>query len=157
MFVNFELLKGKKTAFYTLGCKVNQYETDGMTEILKGYGCEIVPFSEQADIYIINTCSVTNMAERKSRQIIHRAKKLNPDAILVACGCYVQAAARELQQDNHIDIVVGNNRKADIARILDEYIGKLKGVYKPRFKFMKKFGSKMYRIYVYKCGKGTDK
>lgn len=120
MFVN---LQGKKIAVYTLGCKVNQYESDSMMDMLASEGAVIVPFDESADVYIINTCSVTNMAERKSRQIIHRAKRKNKTAVIVAAGCYVQAAAGELQQDNHIDIVVGNNRKADIARILDEYIG----------------------------------
>lgn len=120
MFVN---LQDKKIAVYTLGCKVNQYESDSMMDMLASEGAVIVPFDEKADVYIINTCSVTNMAERKSRQIIHRAKRKNEAAIIVAAGCYVQVAAGELQQDELIDIVVGNNRKADIARILDEYIG----------------------------------
>ena len=115
-------LKGKKAAIYTLGCKVNQYESDGMSDMLKSQGMMMVSFTEIADIYIINTCSVTNMAERKSRQIIHRARKLNPEAIVVACGCYVQAAKDSLKSDCGIDVIVGNNRKKDIARILSEYI-----------------------------------
>lgn len=118
MFVN---IYRKKVAIYTLGCKVNQYESDGMAECLKKEECEIVPFHEVADVYIINTCAVTNMAERKSRQIINRARKKNSDAIIVAAGCYVQSEGEHLKQDLGIDIIVGNNRKKDIARILDEY------------------------------------
>ena len=111
----------RRAAFLTLGCKVNQYETDAMEEILEKAGYEIVSFKETADVYIINTCSVTNMADRKSRQMIHRAKKNNPDAIIVAAGCYVQAAEEELAKKNEADILVGNNKKKDIAQILEEY------------------------------------
>ena len=111
----------KKFNIYTLGCKVNQYESDSMADDLKAKGAILVGFNEVADICIINTCSVTNMAERKSRQIIHRAKKLNPDAVIVAAGCYVQADKEGLDADNQIDIVIGNNRKKDVARILEEY------------------------------------
>lgn len=118
MYVN---ILNKKIAFCTLGCKVNQYETDSMIDILKKNGCEIVPFAQYADIYIVNTCSVTNMAERKSRQMLHRAKKKNPEAVIVAAGCYVQAAEAALAEDLGIDILVGNNCKKDIARILSEY------------------------------------
>lgn len=118
MFVN---IRGKKIAVYTLGCKVNQYESDSMMDMLAESGCEIVSFEAEADVYIINTCSVTNMAERKSRQMIHRAKKKNPNAVIVAAGCYVQAARKQLEQDAFIDIVVGNNRKKDMARLLDEF------------------------------------
>lgn len=118
MFVN---INQKNVAFYTLGCKVNQYETDSMMDMIKEHGCNVVSFDEVADIYIINTCAVTNMAERKSRQIIRRAKKKNPEAVIVAVGCYVQAEKEALEADLCIDIVVGNNRKKDIARILDEY------------------------------------
>ncbi len=121
MYVN---LYDKKIAIYTLGCKVNQYESDSMMDILKKEGCVIVPFSEFADVYIINTCSVTNMADRKSRQIIHRAKKINPNAVVVAAGCYVQAAKEQLEMDNDIDIIVGNNRKNDIARLISEFYEK---------------------------------
>lgn len=122
MIDNFTSLKGKKFAINTLGCKVNQYESDAMADSLMAAGVTMVSFQEWADIYIINTCSVTNMAERKSRQIIHRAKRINPDAILVAAGCYVQAAADKLMEDNDIDIILGNNRKKDIVRVLLEYI-----------------------------------
>lgn len=118
MYVN---LKEKRVAFYTLGCKVNQYETDTMMDILKEAGCTVVPFKEQADVYVINTCSVTNMADRKSRQIIHRAKKQSEKGIIVAVGCYVQAKKDKLCNDEDIDIIIGNNRKKDIARILNEY------------------------------------
>ena len=109
----------KKVALHNLGCKVNAYETEAMQEMLKNHGYEIVPFKEGADIYIINTCTVTNMADRKSRQMLHRAKKMNPEAIVVACGCYVQAMKEQV--DESIDIVVGNNRKKDIVEILAEY------------------------------------
>lgn len=119
MYVN--ILK-KKIAFCTLGCKVNQYESDSMMDILKKNGCEIVSFSQFADIYVVNTCSVTNMAERKSRQMLHRAKKKNPEAIIVAAGCYVQAAEKELAKDLGIDVLIGNNCKKDVARILDEFL-----------------------------------
>lgn len=118
MYVN---LYDKKIAIYTLGCKVNQYESDSMMDLLKKEGCSIVPFSEYADVYIINTCSVTNMADRKSRQIIHRAKKINPEAVVIAAGCYVQAAKEQLEKDEDIDIIVGNNRKNDIARLISEF------------------------------------
>lgn len=117
----FAKIINKKFNIYTLGCKVNQYESDSMADELKSKGLKLVSFNEDADICIINTCSVTNMAERKSRQIIHRAKKLNPNAVIVAAGCYVQADKAELESDSKIDIVVGNNRKKDIARILAEY------------------------------------
>lgn len=109
----------KKAALHNLGCKVNAYETEAMQELLEKNGYEIVPFKEGADIYIINTCTVTNMADRKSRQMLHRARKMNPDAIVVATGCYVQTEKDEV--DDCIDIVVGNNRKKDIITILDEY------------------------------------
>lgn len=121
MYVN---INNKKVAFCTLGCKVNQYESDSMIDILKENGCEIVGFSQMADIYIVNTCSVTNMAERKSRQMLHRAKKKNPNAVIVAAGCYVQAAEEALAEDLGIDLLVGNNCKREIARILDAYLEK---------------------------------
>ena len=111
----------KRVAFLTLGCKVNQYETDAMVELLETAGYEIVPFKGMADFYIINTCSVTNMAERKSRQMIHRAKKNHPDSIIVAAGCYVQTAAEELKREYAVDLLVGNNKKKDIVSILEEY------------------------------------
>ncbi len=117
----FAKIMDKKFNIYTLGCKVNQYESDSMADELKSKGATLVEFGAAADICIINTCSVTNMAERKSRQIIHRAKKLNPNAVIVAVGCYVQADKEGLELDPQIDIVIGNNRKKDIARILEEY------------------------------------
>lgn len=110
----------KKVALHNLGCKVNAYETEAMQELLEENGYEIVPFQEGADVYIINTCTVTNMADRKSRQMLHRAKKLNPDAIVVAAGCYVQAK-EDAGEDTSIDIIVGNNKKQNIVEILKEY------------------------------------
>lgn len=120
----------KKAALHNLGCKVNAYETEAMQELLEQAGYEIVPFKEGADIYIINTCTVTNMADRKSRQMLHRARKMNPDAIIVAAGCYVQTKDEEEKLDECIDIVIGNNRKKDIVEILEEYEGKKKTVQK---------------------------
>ena len=114
----------KKAALHNLGCKVNAYETEAMQELLEQNGYEIVPFKEGADVYIINTCTVTNMADRKSRQMIHRARKMNPDAVVVAAGCYVQAKAEDV--DECIDIVIGNNKKQDLIEILDEYWAKKK-------------------------------
>ena len=109
----------KKAALHNLGCKVNAYETEAMQELLEDSGYEIVPFHEKADIYIINTCTVTNMADRKSRQMLHRARKMNPDAIVAACGCYVQEKPEEVA--DCVDIVIGNNRKKEIVHILEEY------------------------------------
>lgn len=114
-------MTGIKVALHNLGCKVNQYETDAMAQQLKNAGYEIVSFEEKADVYIINTCTVTNMADRKSRQILHKAKKKNEGAVVVAAGCYVQAAGEELKKDNSIDIIVGNNKKEDIVEILNNY------------------------------------
>lgn len=108
----------KKAALHNLGCKVNAYETEAMQEILERNGYEIVPFEEKADIYIVNTCSVTNIADRKSRQMLHRARKRNPDAVVVAAGCYVQAAGQELLQDKAVDILIGNNEKENLPEIL---------------------------------------
>ena len=112
-----------KAALHNLGCKVNAYETEAMEQQLKERGYEIVPFDDRADVYIINTCSVTNIADRKSRQMLHRAKKLNPESVVVAAGCYVQVASEELKKDASVDIVIGNNKKAELADILDEYLG----------------------------------
>ena len=111
----------KKAALHNLGCKVNAYETEAMQEMLEKAGYEIVPFREGADIYIINTCTVTNIADRKSRQMLHRARRMNPDAVVVAAGCYVQAQADGQETDPCIDIVIGNNHKKDLVRILEEY------------------------------------
>lgn len=112
----------KKAALHNLGCKVNAYETEAMQQILEERGYEIVPFDVGADIYIINTCTVTNIADRKSRQMLHKAKKMNPDAIVVAAGCYVQAAGEELKLDEAVDIIIGNNMKQNLGDILDAYI-----------------------------------
>jgi threonylcarbamoyladenosine tRNA methylthiotransferase MtaB len=109
----------KKVALHNLGCKVNAYETEAMQQLLEQAGYEIVPFDVGADIYIINTCTVTNIADRKSRQMLHRAKKLNPDAIVVAAGCYVQAAGEELKKDDAIDLIIGNNKKKDLIPLLE--------------------------------------
>lgn len=104
-------MEKRKAAFHNLGCKVNAYETEAMQQLLEKAGYEIVPFAPGADVYVINTCTVTNMADRKSRQMLHKAKKMNPHAIVVAAGCYVQAAGTELEEDSAIDIIIGNNRK----------------------------------------------
>ncbi len=111
----------RKAAFHNLGCKVNSYETEAMQQLLEEAGYEIMPFKEGADVYIINTCSVTNVADRKSRQMLHRAKKMNPLAAVVAVGCYVQAAGAELKKDEAVDLIVGNNQKKDLVKILDDY------------------------------------
>lgn len=110
----------KKAALHNLGCKVNAYETEAMQEMLERAGYEIVPFKEGADVYVINTCTVTNIADRKSRQMLHRARKMNPDAVVVAAGCYVQAQDGK-EVDPCIDIVLGNNHKKDLVRMLEEY------------------------------------
>ena len=109
----------KKAALHNLGCKVNAYETEAMQELLEKNGYEIVPFKEGADVYVVNTCTVTNIADRKSRQMLHKARKMNPDAIVVATGCYVQTGNQEV--DDCIDIVIGNNKKKDIVEILKQY------------------------------------
>ena len=117
----------KKAALHNLGCKVNAYETEAMQQLLEENGYEIVPFKEGADVYIINTCTVTNMADRKSRQMLHRAKKMNPDAIVVAAGCYVQAKEASGEIDESIDIVIGNNKKKDLIQILDAFYEEKQG------------------------------
>ena len=112
----------KKVAFITLGCKVNQYETNAMTQQFIEKGYKIVEHTEKADIYIVNTCTVTNMSDRKSRQMLRREKELNKDAIIVACGCYAQTAKEELEQMEEIDLVLGNNEKKDIVKYVEKYI-----------------------------------
>lgn len=111
----------KKAALHNLGCKVNAYETEAMQHLLEEAGYEIVPFTQKADVYVINTCSVTNMADRKSRQMLHKAKKNTPDSIVVAAGCYVQTSEKEVLNDLSVDIVIGNDRKHDLVRLLEEY------------------------------------
>lgn len=112
----------KKVAFHNLGCKVNSYEMDVMLQSLKDKGYEIVPFEEKADIYIVNTCTVTNIADRKSRQMLHKAKKTNPEGIVVAVGCYVQSDTEGAKADDAVDLLIGNNRKKDLVRILENYM-----------------------------------
>ncbi|MDY3873019.1 MAG: tRNA (N(6)-L-threonylcarbamoyladenosine(37)-C(2))-methylthiotransferase MtaB [Roseburia lenta] len=121
------MTRRKKAALHNLGCKVNAYETDAMQLLLEEAGYEIVPFQEMADVYVINTCSVTNMADRKSRQMIHRAKKKNPQAIVVAAGCYVQTSIEEVQQDLAVDIIIGNNQKNHLVEQIETYV-KLHGL-----------------------------
>lgn len=112
----------KKIALHNLGCKVNSYEIEVMQENLEKNGYEIVPFAPGADVYIINTCTVTNIADRKSRQMLHKAKKMNPNAVVVAVGCYVQTGTESVKQDECIDLAVGNNKKKDIVSILEEFL-----------------------------------
>ena len=116
-------MRKRTVALHNLGCKVNAYETESMQEMLKQHGYEIVDFKEQADVYIINTCSVTNMADHKSRQMLHQAKKRNPKAVIVAAGCYVQTAGESVKEDLSIDILIGNNQKSSLPALLDEYFG----------------------------------
>ncbi len=111
----------RKAALHSLGCKVNAYETEAMQQLLEDAGYEIVAFEEKADVYIINTCSVTNIADRKSRQMLHRARKRNPAAVVVAAGCYVQAAHESLKKDLSVDILIGNNRKKDLIPVLESW------------------------------------
>ena len=114
-------IRMKKAALHNLGCKVNAYETEAMQQMLETAGYEIVSFGEEADVYVINTCSVTNMADRKSRQMLHRAKKQNPEAVVVAAGCYVQTKEQEAVVDEAIDIIIGNNKKHELISRLDEF------------------------------------
>ena len=112
---------GNKVALHNLGCKVNAYEIEAMQQLLEEAGYEIVPFEPGADIYVINTCTVTNIADRKSRQMLHKAKKTNSEAIVVATGCYVQTGGDKLEKDEAIDLVLGNNQKINIVEALAEY------------------------------------
>ena len=116
----------KKVAFITLGCKVNQYETNAMIQKFIEKKYEIVKQTEKADIYIVNTCTVTNMSDRKSRQMLRRVKEQNQESIIVACGCYAQVAKEELEKIDEIDIVLGNNEKTEIVKHIEEYIKKSK-------------------------------
>ncbi|CRZ33815.1 threonylcarbamoyladenosine tRNA methylthiotransferase MtaB [Herbinix hemicellulosilytica] len=112
----------KTAAFLTLGCKVNSYETEAIRGMFEAAGYEIVDFKELADVYVVNTCTVTNIADRKSRQMLHQARKRNPEAIIAAVGCYVQAKEEELLNDSSVDLVIGNNRKSEIVRLVEKYI-----------------------------------
>ena len=111
----------KKVALHNLGCNVNAYEVEAMQQLLENAGYETVPFEEGADVYVINTCTVTNIADRKSRQMLHKAKKMNPDAIVVATGCYAQADTEKLKEDTAVDLILGNNQKTQIVEALEEY------------------------------------
>ena len=112
----------KKAAFHNLGCRVNAYETEAMAEQLRRAGYEIVPFASGADVYVINTCTVTNIADRKSRQMLHRAKEMNPEAVVVACGCYAEDAGEAIRKDPQVDLVVGNQSKSRLAELLGAYL-----------------------------------
>ncbi|MDO5417108.1 MAG: tRNA (N(6)-L-threonylcarbamoyladenosine(37)-C(2))-methylthiotransferase MtaB [Lachnospiraceae bacterium] len=115
----------RRASLHNLGCKVNAYETEAMQQMLEEAGYEIVPFGEDAQVCIINTCSVTNIADKKSRQMLHRAKAKNPQSVVVAAGCYVQAAAEELKKDGAVDIIIGNNKKKELVEILEEYFKRM--------------------------------
>lgn len=119
--INMQEMRQKSVAFLTLGCKVNTYETDAMKELFEAAGYVTREFSDRADVYVINTCTVTNIADRKSRQMLHKAKKNNPESVVVAVGCYVQAAKDTLEADEAIDLVVGNNQKQNIVKVLEQY------------------------------------
>ena len=121
----------KKAALHNLGCKVNAYETEAMEELLRKDGFTIVPFDEKADVYVINTCSVTNIADRKSRQMIHKCKKMNPDACVVAAGCYVQNFGKDIADELGADIILGNNKKNDLVDKVHEYFENLGQVSAP--------------------------
>ena len=116
------MAESRKVALHNLGCKVNSYELDVVQQSLVEKGYEIVPFHEEADIYIVNTCTVTNIADRKSRQMLHRAKARNPLAVVVAVGCYVQTGKEDVVMDDCIDLAIGNNRKKELVSILEEYL-----------------------------------
>ena len=118
----------KRVAFHNLGCKVNSYELDIMRQILRDEGFEEVPFQDVADIYVVNTCTVTNIADRKSRQMLHRAKKQNPEAVVIAAGCYVETDPARVEADDAIDLVIGNNKKTQIGRILTDFLAERKGL-----------------------------
>ena len=121
----------KTVALHNLGCKVNAYELEAIQQLLENRGYEIVPFAPGADVYIINTCTVTNIADRKSRQMLHKAKKMSPDAVVVACGCYVQAAGEKLEEDTAIDLIIGNNKKKDLVDILENFLAEREDGGKP--------------------------
>ena len=111
----------RSIAFHNLGCKVNEYEMEVMRQIVQKHGYKIVEFTQKADIYLVNTCTVTNIADRKSRQMLHRAKQLNPEAVVIAAGCYAQTGIEDLKKDLSVDIIIGNNHKTEIADIIDKY------------------------------------
>ena len=114
----------RRAALHNLGCKVNSYETEAMAQMLAAAGYELVDFSQEADVYVVNTCSVTNIADRKSRQMLHRARSKNPDAVIVAAGCYVQTAGADEKNGLSADIVIGHNKKAELVPLLEQYFAK---------------------------------
>lgn len=116
----------KTVAYHNLGCKVNAYEMDAMLQSLRQRGYQIVPFEDKADIYIVNTCTVTNIADRKSRQMLHKAKKINPEGIVVAVGCYVQSDTQAVEADHAVDLLIGNNKKNELVQILEDYMNGVK-------------------------------
>ena len=118
----------KTVAYHNLGCKVNAYEMDAMLQSLRQRGYQIVPFEDKADIYIVNTCTVTNIADRKSRQMLHKAKKTNPEGIVVAVGCYVQSDTQAVEADHAVDLLIGNNKKKELVQILEDYMNGVKQV-----------------------------
>ena len=138
-----------KVAFLTLGCKVNQYETNGMIQKFKEAGFDICNFDEKADIYVVNTCTVTNMSDRKSRQMLRQAKKNNKDALVIACGCYVQVAKDEVEKIPEIDLCIGTNEKVNIIKIVEDYLktknklAKIEDVFSPSSEYGD-FGSITY-------------
>lgn len=134
--------ENKTVAFCTLGCKVNQYETNAMIQEFKNAGYEILDFEQKADVYVINTCTVTNMADRKSRQMLRRVKELNPSAILVAVGCYVQVYKEELEQIPEVDLILGTNEKKDIVKLVEELRCEAQDVGKNGINVRKKLSSK---------------
>lgn len=115
-------LNGIRAAFLSLGCKVNSYETEAMKELFRKAGAVLTGFGEPADVYVINTCTVTNIADRKSRQMLHRARHLNSEAVIVAAGCYVQSAGSALLEDRSVDLLVGNNQKKEIVKLVYAYL-----------------------------------
>lgn len=122
MILSENKLKNKRAAFLSLGCKTNAYETEAIKQQFKMYGAEICDFSEMADIYVVNTCTVTNIADKKSRQMLHRARGINPEAVVVATGCYVQESADKLQEDNTVDVLIGNRLKSKVAEYVNDYL-----------------------------------
>lgn len=114
-------MEKKRAAFLTLGCKVNSYETDAMQKLFEDSGYKIVDFQEEADVYVINTCTVTNIADRKSRQMLHRARKLHPNAVILAAGCYVQTAHEKVAADPAVDIMIGNNKKSEVVAVVEDF------------------------------------
>ena len=114
-------MKKQTAALHNLGCKVNAYELEAVRQLLEGSGYEIVPFAPGADLYVINTCTVTSIADKKSRQMLHKAKKMNPDALVVAMGCYAQISGDSLQKDPAIDIVIGNNKRMELLQTIQAH------------------------------------